>query len=96
MWVVLGNIADLIIAITYSGFLYFLLVYKVDFHGFIGMGVPGLILSSMFILLYKELLSSLLFIPLNDLLVNPKGKFHYIGYVGGLIYLGDLILNIIL
>ena len=96
MWVVLGDIADLIIVIIYLGFLYFLLIYRVDFHEFININIPGLILSLMFIFLYKELLSSLLFIPLNDLLINPKDKFYYIRYVGGLIYLGDLIFNIIL
>ena len=88
--------ANLVIAIIYSGFLYFLLIHGVDFHRFINIGVPGLILSLIFVLLYEELLSSLFFIPLNNLSVNLKGKFHYTGYVGGLIYLGDLILNIIL
>ena len=96
MWAVLGDIADLIIIIIGSGLLYFFLIYGVDFHRFIDIGVPGLILSLIFIFLYKELLSSLFFIPLNDLSVNPEGKFHYTRYIGGLIYLGDLILNIIL
>ena len=96
MWIVSGNIADLIIIIIYSGFLRFFFIYKVDFHRFIDIDILGLILSSMFILLYKELSSSLFFIPLNDLLINPKGKFYYIKYIGGLIHSGDLILNIIL
>ena len=96
MWVVSGNMADLIIIIIYLGFLCFLFIYGVDFYGFIDTGVPGLILSLIFIFFHKELLSSLLFIPLNNLLVNPKGKFHYIKYISGLIYLRDLIFNIIL
>ena len=96
IWVVSGDVANLITVITYLGFLYFLLIHRVDFHGFINMGVPGLILSLIFILLYKKLLSSLFFILLNNLSVNSKGKFYYIRYVGGLIYLRDLILNIVL
>ena len=96
MWVVSGDIADLIIIIIGSGLLYFFLIYGVDFHRFIDIGVPGLILSLIFIFLYKELLSSLFFIPLNNLLVNPEGKFHYIRHVNGSIYLRDLILNIVL
>ena len=96
MWVVSGNIADLIIAIIYLGFLCFLLIHRVDFYGFIDIDVPGLILSLIFIFLYEELLSSFFFIPLNNLSVNPKGKFYYARYVGGLIHSGDFILNIIL
>ena len=96
MWVVSGDVADLIIIIIYSGFLRFLLIYGVDFYGFIDIDIPGLILFSMFILLREELLSFLFFIPLNNLLINLKDKFHYIGYIGGLIHFGDFILNIIL
>ena len=96
MWVVSGDVADLIIAVIYLGFLYFLLIHRVDFHRFINISVPGLILSLIFIFLYKELLSSLFFIPLNNLSVNLEGKFHYTRYIGGLIHSGDLILNIIL
>ena len=92
----MGDIADLIIAITGSGLLYFLLIYSIDFHGFIDINIPVLILSLIFILLYKELLSSLYFILLNNLLVNPEGEFHYIRYINGLIYTRDLILDIIL
>ena len=88
--------ADLIIAIIDLGLLYLFLIYSVDFHGFIGTDIPGLILSLMFILLYKELSSFLFFIPLNNLLINPEGKFHYIKYINRLIYSRDLILNIIL
>ena len=96
MWVVLGNIADLIIAIIYLGFLYFLLIHKVNFYGFINTGVPGLILFLIFVLLYEELLSFFFFILLNNLSVNPKGKLHYTEYIGGLIHLGNLIFNIVL
>ena len=59
------------------------------------MGIPGLILSLIFILFYKELLSSLFFISLNNLLINPKNKLYYAGYIGGLIHSEDFILNII-
>ena len=96
MWVVLDDIADLITAIIYSGFLYFLLIHGVDFHRFVDMNIPGLISSLIFILLYKELSSSLLFISLNNSLINPMDKLHHTRYIGGLIYLGDLILNIVL
>ena len=96
MWVVSGNVANLIIAIICLGFLHFLFIHRVDFHGFIDIDIPGLILFLIFVFLYEELLSSLLFIPLNNLLINPKGKFHYIRYISGLIHLGDLIFNIIL
>ena len=96
MWAVSDNIADLITAIIGSGLLYFLLIYGVDFHRFINMGVPGYILSSIFIFLCEELLFSLFFIPLNNLSVNLKGKLYYIRYIGGSIYSGDFILNIIL
>ena len=70
MWVVSGDIADLIIIIIGSGFLRFLLIYGVDFYGFIGINIPGLVLSSMFVLFCEELLSLLFFIMLNDLPVN--------------------------
>ena len=73
MWVVSGDIADLIIVIIDLGLLYFLFIHGVDFHRFIDMGVLGLISSSIFVFLYEELLSSLFFIPLNNLLVNPEG-----------------------
>ena len=96
MWIVSGDIADLIIAITYSGFLYLIFIYNINFYEFIDTGIPGLILSSMFVFLYKELLSFFLFISLNNLLVNPKGQLYYIRYISGLIYSGDLILNIVL
>ena len=96
MWAVSGNIANLVTAVICSGFLYFLFIYRVNFYRFINMSIPGLILSSIFVLFYKELSSSLFFIPLNNLSVNPKGKFYYTKYIGGLIYSGDLILNIIL
>ena len=96
MWIVSGDIADLIIIIIDSGFLYLFFIHKVDFHRFIGISVPGLILSLIFIFLYKELLSSLFFIPLNNLSINLKGKFYYIRYISGLIYSGDFIFNIIL
>ena len=96
VWAVSGDVADLVTAITCSGFLRFLLIHGVDFHRFIGMGVPGLISSSIFVFLCEELSSSFFFIPLNNSSVNSKGKFHYAGYIGGLIYLEDLILNIIL
>ena len=96
MWIVSGNMADLVIAITGSGFLCFLLIYSVDFYGFIGIGVPGFILSLMFVFLYKELLSSLFFVSLDNLSVNLKGKLYYTNYIGGSVYLRDLILDIIL
>ena len=88
--------ADLIIAIIGLDFLYFLFIHSVDFYGFINTGVPRLILSLIFVLFYEELLFSLFFISLNNLSVNLKGKFYYINYVGGLIHLKDLILDIIL
>ena len=96
MWVVSGDIADLITAIIYLDFLRFFFIYGVDFHGFIDMSIPGLILSLIFISLREELLSSLFFIPLNDSSINLKGKFYYTGYVGGLIHSEDFILNIVL
>ena len=92
----MGDITDLIIIIIGSGLLYFLLIYNVDFHRFIDMNIPGFILSSMFILLYKELLSSLFFILLNNSAINSEGKFYYTGYINGSIYIRDLILNIVL
>ena len=96
IWVVSGDIADFIIAITDSGFLYFLFIYGVDFYRFIDIDIPGFILFSILIFLYKELLSSLFFILLNNLSVNLKGKFYYIRYIDGSIYSGDFILNIVL
>ena len=96
MWIVSGDVADLIIAIINSDLFYFLFIHGVDFHGFVNIDIPGLISSSIFIFLYKELLSSLFFISLNNSSVNLKGKFHYTRYIGGSIYLRDLILNIVL
>ena len=81
MWVITGDIANLIIIIIGSGLLYFFLIYGVDFYRFIGMDIPGLILSLMFVLFCKNLLSFLFFILLNDLLVNLWGELYYIIYI---------------
>ena len=96
MWIVSGDIADFITAITGSGFLYFLFIYGVDFYRFIDTGVPGFILSSIFVFFCEELLSFLFFISLNNSSVNLKDKLYYTGYISGLIHSRDLILNIIL
>ena len=87
---------DLIIIIIDLGFLYFLFIYSVDFYKFINTDIPGLILSLISILFYKELLSSFLFILLDNLLVNSKDKFHRIKCINRSVYIRDLILDIIL
>ena len=69
----MGNIADLITVIIGLNLSYFFLIHSVDFHRFIGTDIPGFILSSMFIFLYKELLSSFFFVSLNNLLINSEG-----------------------
>ena len=92
---IIGDMTDLITIIAGSGFFYFLFIHNIDFYRFIDIGIPGLILSSIFILLYKELLSFLLLILLENSFINLKGEFNYINYIGGSIYINNLIFNII-
>ena len=45
------------------------------------MDILRFILFLIFILFYKELLSSFFFILLDNLLMNLKGKFYYAIYI---------------
>ena len=97
MRIITGDIANLIIIILSLNFLFFLSIYSVDFYRFINIDIPGLILLSLiFILVYKELLPSLFFIFLDNLSISLESKLYYVKYISKLIYIRDFIFNIIL